>query len=305
MPKSDNWTLEGGYLQGESLEVFPRRSFMSGTDGGLTMKYVYTNDSHLDYLCGECIQGFKVALHHPSELPNMDKHFRLPLNHAVFVGVKPSLTVSTELLDYSPKARKCYFFSEKYLASYKLYTQQNCLYECLANYTLEHCGCIPFYFAAIDIEAEICGPGRSQCVKESKLKYLKNEENSNPEDQCDCLPSCTSLSYEVETSQSDWRWQKAMDVIKRPQLANVSLNSMYLSKLTVFYKDQQFLNCRRIEMYGFLDFFSNIGGLLGLLIGFSVTSAIEIVYFLTLRIICNIKRYGGGGWFGRASEPKK
>lgn len=58
------------------------------------------------------------------------------------------------------------------------------------------------------------------------------------------------------------------------------------------------MTSERHELYGYVDFFSNTGGLLGLFIGFSVTSAIEILYFLTLRIICNTKKYGKRVWSG-------
>lgn len=31
---------------------------------------------------------------------------------------------------------------------------------------------------------------------------------------CDCLPACTSLSYNIETSQSDWDWYKRFENLK-------------------------------------------------------------------------------------------
>lgn len=60
----------------------------------------------------------------------------------------------------------------------------------------------------------------------------------------------------------------------------------------------QFLASERNELYGYVDFFSNTGGLLGLFIGVSVTSLIEILYFLTLRLGCNIKMFGKRFWSG-------
>lgn len=76
---------------------------------------------------------------------------------------------------------------------------------------------------------------------------------------------------------------------------------IHYSRLAVYYKELQFLTSERHELYGYVDFFSNTGGLLGLFIGFSVTSAIEIFYFLTLRLVCNIKKYGKSFWSGEAS----
>jgi len=45
----------------------------------------------------------------------------------------------------------------------------------------------------------------------------------------------------------------------------------------------------RGELYGVLDFISNIGGLLGLCAGFSALSFVEVVYFFTVRLFFNVK----------------
>ncbi|KAK5641672.1 hypothetical protein RI129_010219 [Pyrocoelia pectoralis] len=311
--KSRKWSLEKGYSPNETFDVFPRRTFTSGFKGGLTIEALNTNNSHLDYICGESLQGYKVALHHPCELPNMDRHFRLPLNQAVLVAIKPEMiTVSSELWNYSPQDRKCYFAEEKYLASYKIYTHQNCLDECLANYTLSQCKCIPFYSALLSKEVEVCGPANNDCVMKSKqtelctfqVKYLEIESQSKVgSQQCHCLPLCTSLSYDVETSQTDWDWQKALRLFDVGKELNIDLNpkSIHFSKLIVYYKQLQFMSCERNELYGLVDFFSNVGGLLGLFIGFSVISAVEIIHFCTVRILCNIRKYGKNSWSG---EPK-
>ncbi|XP_031352525.1 pickpocket protein 28-like [Photinus pyralis] len=303
--KSRKWSLEEGYPPGETFDAFPRRTFMPGLDGGLTIDNIYVNNSHLDYLCGESLQGFKVALHHPSEFPSMDRHFRLPLNQAVVVAIKPQMiTVSPQLWNYSPKDRRCYFANERYLESYKMYTQQNCLQECVANYTFAQCKCIPFYYASPEEKITICGPANNECVRQSKLKYLEIESSNGKEsEQCDCLPLCTSLSYEVETSQTDWSWHNVLNILNHVKGLNrirtdLDPKRAHFSKLTVYYKDLQFMTCVRNELYGLVDFFSNMGGLTGLFIGFSVVSAIEIVYFCTLRIWGNIRKYGQNAWSG-------
>lgn len=71
-----------------------------------------------------------------------------------------------------------------------------------------------------------------------------------------------------------------------------------MSSITIYFKENQFMVSERNELHGYLTFFSDIGGLLGLFIGFSVTSALEILYFLSLRLGCNIKKYGKRFWSG-------
>lgn len=38
---------------------------------------------------------------------------------------------------------------------------------------------------------------------ERNFEFVTNETQF-----CDCLPVCSDLTYEVETSQTDWEWEK-------------------------------------------------------------------------------------------------
>ncbi|KAF5291552.1 hypothetical protein FQR65_LT01865 [Abscondita terminalis] len=319
LPKPDvkihKWSFKHGYTPGVNLDNYPKRTYIAGISGGLLLDELFVNYSKLDYLCNEGVEGFKIALHHPSEFPNMDKRFRLPLNYISLVAVKPSMiSVSEELKNYHPKTRGCYFADEKYLSLYKLYTQQNCVTECLSNFTLRNCKCVPFWIPSITMalilssincfiagmtDTKICGPAKLECVKQSKLVYL-SYDNRNQNDQCECLPACTSLSYDIEISQTKWNWADLNQLYVILNMTNVNYdpNISCYSRLLIYYKDLQFLTSRRYEVYGALDFFSNVGGLLGLFIGFSLISKIELLYFLTLRIICNVIRYGRKLWSG-------
>lgn len=69
-----------------------------------------------------------------------------------------------------------------------------------------------------------------------------------------------------------------------------------MTRLTLFFKEQQFITSERNELYGQTDFLANCGGILGLFTGFSFLSIVEIIYFLSLRLICNVKMYGRKYW---------
>lgn len=58
----------------------------------------------------------------------------------------------------------------------------------------------------------------------------------------------------------------------------------------IYYEQNFFRSNSKEELIGFTEFLSNTGGLLGLFLGFSVVSLIEIIYFLTLRPYCARKR---------------
>lgn len=58
----------------------------------------------------------------------------------------------------------------------------------------------------------------------------------------------------------------------------------------ISFKDNQFFASRRSELYGRADFLANCGGLLGLFMGFSLLSLVEMIYFSTLRLACNLRK---------------
>lgn len=64
--------------------------------------------------------------------------------------------------------------------------------------------------------------------------------------------------------------------------------SVQFSRLTIFFKETQFITSKRSELYGLTDFLANCGGLLGLFMGISILSIVELVYFCTIRLMCNL-----------------
>jgi Amiloride-sensitive sodium channel len=65
----------------------------------------------------------------------------------------------------------------------------------------------------------------------------------------------------------------------------VSFNFRYhYSEVNIFFSKNQFLTKQRRELHGNIDFLANCGGLLGLCLGMSVLSLLEIVYFCFIRI---------------------
>ncbi|KAF2887052.1 hypothetical protein ILUMI_19121, partial [Ignelater luminosus] len=159
-----------------------------------------------------------VILHQPGDLPRFhERYFWVSLDQVVSASVIPSMmTTSTELKHYDPQDRKCYFNHERRLRFFKIYTQRNCLFECLTNFTYQKCGCVGFYMLH-DNTTRICGPAKRSCVKEANVEFLireakfrhkKRSSKQKKKVRCNCLPSCTFLTYEIETSQLNWNWKQ-------------------------------------------------------------------------------------------------
>lgn len=63
-----------------------------------------------------------------------------------------------------------------------------------------------------------------------------------------------------------------------------------VTKLSIFFLDNNVETFKRIETLTLTDFMSACGGLLGLFLGVSVLSIIEFIYFFTLRLFWRIRR---------------
>jgi Amiloride-sensitive sodium channel len=63
-----------------------------------------------------------------------------------------------------------------------------------------------------------------------------------------------------------------------------------LSKITIYFSENQFLTSERKEIYSKTDFLADCGGILGLCLGFSVMSLLEIFFFCTIRLWCSLMR---------------
>lgn len=55
------------------------------------------------------------------------------------------------------------------------------------------------------------------------------------------------------------------------------------ARLYIYFKEAQFITSKRSELYGTTDFLANCGGLLGLFMGVSLLSLVEIFYYLVIR----------------------
>lgn len=63
------------------------------------------------------------------------------------------------------------------------------------------------------------------------------------------------------------------------------------SSLKIFFRDSYFIKSKRSELYGWIDFLANCGGLLGLTMGFSILSVVELVYHFSLDLFFNYNKY--------------
>ena len=226
--KSD-WFLDKDY-ESLKLKVYPNRVVGSGIQSGLAFE-LKIKKSELNPGCKRGIQGFRLQLHTPVELPHMSKQFySIPLQKETTIAVRPhSIYSSKDVQEYDPMSRQCFFNHEKSLKFFNVYSKSSCALECLSNFTFASCGCVKFSIPRDNV-TKVCDNRGLECVHDTEVKFstqhlekkllkkqlkkdLKQGKISKNSDEfkkleqserCNCLPSCTSLRYDAEISQTDF-----------------------------------------------------------------------------------------------------
>ncbi|XP_060664799.1 pickpocket protein 28 [Drosophila nasuta] len=297
-----SWSLETGYDASSDVETFPARVLSAGARSGIFMA-LQSFKQEVDYACRGPVQGFKVLLHAPDDVPQVSKQFvRIPMGREVLIAVKPNMiTTSTGIAEYHPQRRQCFLSHERLLRFFKIYSESNCQLECLANFTLSKCGCVKFSMPR-SLEMPVCGEEKIHCYERAerdqlvhefqRVRFLNGGDTEEPQSgaqsACNCLPACTSLVYNTEISQANFDLEEMLAAEGDTEFMREYPGSQ-MSRLSIYFKQSQFITSKRSELYGITDFLANCGGIFGLFMGFSILSLVELLYHFTLRFGANLK----------------
>ncbi|XP_076644523.1 acid-sensing ion channel 1 isoform X2 [Halictus rubicundus] len=156
--------------------------------------------------------------------------------------------------------RRCKFSRDGGLKTWPIYTYHMCIIECRMRKIQHHCKCRPHFARPID-GIEICNGKQLRCIGDIVDKLFL--WSSVPE-YCNCIPQCNRITYLLTDT--------------KPSELNVPTTQ---SSITVVIDFPTIFLVRSI-LYGFSDFLSSVGGAAGLLLGASVLSFVEIVYYATV-----------------------
>ncbi|XP_053669881.1 pickpocket protein 28 [Anopheles nili] len=283
------WTPEGGYAGHPTNATFPR--VIAGT--GVAMGLAIVLDANVsDYFCSSTSStGFKIIFHSPTETPKITDYAQyIPVGSENRVIITPKITdAASQIRKVALAQRQCVFANEANLSYYSVYSRNNCELECEAKLILENCGCVLYYLPKLYEDTKICSRANARCYEQIRNSIALTANTSLS---CTCLPGCFEISYipdvttaELQVGQFGIR-ESLLNNVKDEQYASKNLALIY-----VFVKDTYYRSFTKGELVGFTDFLSNVGGLLGLFLGFSIISLIEVIYFITLRPYCAQRKH--------------
>jgi acid-sensing ion channel, other len=228
--------MEKGYFS-NSPDAYPHRVLDSGVNGALKIYLRRTANESLDNSI-ESLNGFKVLLHTPGEIPRLTKkYFRISMKKHFLINIRPQMMTTSKGLDhYDPDKRQCYLHKEKQLKFFKIYTQSNCELECLSNFTARICKCVHFSMPRNN-STKICLDDKWGCPRKARKQFSRKmlEESLKPKScgseddlSCECLPSCTSIEFDTEISHDEYPYDKINDAL------NITVDSRYGKKENIF-----------------------------------------------------------------------
>ncbi|XP_055300406.1 pickpocket protein 28-like [Sitodiplosis mosellana] len=277
------WTVERGYSSDfqENIDKYPRPGVASGNEQGINLIMKADVD---DYFCSSTESfGFKVLIHNPNDLPMIKNlGMAIPSNFESRFAISPTLAIGApSIRSLAIDVRKCIFQSENFLSYFSTYSETNCITECETKILLKNCGCIKHFQPMRHPNMSICGTADTSCINTVDHKIFMKQ---NPLFSCShCLPGCFALNYDISFST-------AMIFDRLPFLRERKLKSKDVAILHIYYSQTMFRAQKKEELVGFAEFLANLGGLLGLFLGFSGLSVIEIFYFISIRPYCQFLR---------------
>ncbi|XP_046452018.1 pickpocket protein 28-like [Daphnia pulex] len=234
--------------------------------------------------------GFKVLVHGPEEFPDIsDRAFVLGPGTETFVAIKGTTTFNTEDVarEVTPIKRQCLVEGEKKLKYYRQYSRSACFVDCKTRKMQEDCNCRPYFFREIN-DSRLCEMTSYTCISDVNEKV-----RSHGHEICECLPPCTDTRYDPEISYASFPGhgfnltRTFKRLVEKRNLSTGTDGTEYFKSnvaiLHVYYKEKTGMRYRTDIRFGIEDFISAMGGLLGLGLGMSFISVIELFYFFCVR----------------------
>jgi len=248
--------------------------------------------------------GFKMLLHDPYTVPRIDE-----LGFAVSPGKETLVAVQEVRVKKLPppyNGSNCTDTTEETfqnpLKFYEQYSKDSCRLACETDFIYNSCNCTPYYF--VDTYRNCSLIEYYICAHAAKEEYKQNDTH---ELSCDCPDACDNTYYTTSVSTAEY----PSDLVIESIAPIFNVTETYIRKnfleLQVYHEELSYEMIEQIEAYSPADLQSDIGGNLGLCIGGSFISLLEVFEFLLLLCYNGCKKVGkvspnrnkmerGGSW---------
>ncbi|XP_046372478.2 degenerin del-1-like isoform X2 [Haliotis rufescens] len=266
-------------------------SFRSGPSNGLELILFLETDEHISTIASGIGTQFQIHGENTWPDPEVD-------------GMSVSATMETsigmrmlEIHRMSDPYGKCddgAVFKAKYG---KQYTRKTCETFCVHERIINRCGCFDELKETLYRNINSSEPGRDvpPCRTKTQMVCLQEIESRWETGlfQCNCFNPCQERLYEKNTHSRTWpsdayanllvqylcnnKNETECERFEKMSYRDLSRNFM---KVNIFFDDLNYENITEIPSYEDVQFYSDIGGTVGLWVGLSVLSLAEVAQFL-------------------------
>lgn len=286
----------------------------TGVKGGLELEFYVGNYSNPKIY--NKIRGIRFLVHnHTINTPLMDLGSNVAVGFQTNVNIKRTMyqklgkPYSKCIDDLTDKSQGKTFLIEKLFAMLNItqYNREVCLNACYQYYlsSRSECNCSDPFVYKLPIP-----PVRPECISQTQIicqeKFFENFYTDIPSFCLEnCPHECVKYEYGIEISQSEylteWYWNATLTVARRyanisrlsrkkiSQINNLEEAKKSLLAINFFYIDLNLRKISDIPVWDTTAFLSSIGGNLGLFVGISLLSGVEIIDFAIRLILVLIK----------------
>lgn len=275
----NNFTWHYDYSYGNCYTLEPPQTKNTGEFTGLFMIFFLPNSSNK--YAFSISKGLKVFIQNSSYLNTFTDGIEIRPSTKTNIGLKRTFSAKTPS-PYSDcvdtlylKPYIYYYFSN----SSKFYRQSDCLSLCKQKQIVDKCNCYIMVFPKWGNYSPCVNDTEMICAgKEFELYdkiYYKNCD-------LDCPLECDSSEIEYVLSNSDfpneifWKYDRNNPFFRGQDLDYDEYKSRALA-LNIYFKTLQYTLITESAKSSIVELFSNIGGTLGLFLGISLLSFVEII----------------------------
>ncbi len=172
------------------------------------------------------------------------------------------------------------------------YTQKHCFSLCMQNEIIKYCGCTNLLMPVFNLSSRYC---ISYIELDCMLNIATSFDEKDAAGDCEnaCPFECDSIDYEISSFTATYPnsvYKSTLLLDEMISLSNISYEDIgrAVVKVNVFYESMDYKKTEEKVLISSDVFFSNIGGTLGLCMGVSVLSFVEIfelVYLLVYSLV--------------------
>jgi hypothetical protein len=176
------------------------------------------------------------------------------------------------------------------------YRQKKCFNLCLQKLIIDNCRCFSTFYSIFDYvftkQIKPCSDSnQNKCLNNVGLNFLNNIEETCASE---CPLECEYITYETSMSQLDYPNIQHFDDLKtrNKEYENMSMEKYKKThfRLNIHFKSNEYTEIREMPKTSAIELISNLGGVLGIFLGLSIFSFVEVFEILFRIVIIGLRK---------------